>query len=501
MYDDAQHDQRSAASSRLRLKVFYASMLLIAVCVLLVALYIALPYIPNYLFADGIPRAANAQVASRSEILRALVRISIGSKIPSILARVAAVIIVVLLAVGIAARHSRLPQVSARLRLTASYALFLVVAGGVLLVGIYIVLRYVPSYPMPRANASDLRPYVATRSEILGSLVRVSGIILAALAIVGIGGGWILAGWILRPLQHINKAAQIAATGRLDHRIRLAGRNDEFHQLADTFDHMLDRLHDAFTVQERFTANASHELRTPLTINATLLDVARRNPDEQDYETLIERLAITNARAIGLTEALLRLADANSIMANSEPTDLSEIARDAIDESAAEAEHHHVHIDAHLSSAPTMGDATLFRQLMTNLIQNAIRHNSAPGARYARIETAHDPLRSVVTLRIENTGHRYTSEQVATFTEPFLRGEGRVRRSEYEKGYGLGLALVARIVAVHGGSLSLSPRTEGGLIIVATFPSQRRAMSNDSERIRRHAGLSRTRSAMRSARR
>jgi two-component system sensor histidine kinase VanS len=467
--------------------------LLIAVGVLLYAFYILLPYIPYFLFLDATPSRATAQATSRSEILDALIRVSIGSKIPGILVRVAAVIIVVLLAIGIAARHSRLPQVSARLRLTASYALFLVVAGSVLLVGIYLVLRYIPIYPLARADAPGLSPNVTTRSEILGTLVRVSGVILVALAIVGVGGGWILAGWILRPLQRINQAAQIAATGRLDHRIRLAGRNDEFRQLADTFDHMLDRLHDAFTVQERFAANASHELRTPLTISATLLDVARRNPDDQDYETLIERLMITNARAIGLTEALLRLADANSIMANSEPIDLAEIAQEAIDECAGEAEARHVSIDARLDAAPTLGDPTLLRQLTTNLMQNAIRHNASAGN--AWVTTEHEPLRAVVTLKIENTGRQYTAAQVATFTEPFLRGDGRIRQSEHEKGYGLGLALVARIIAVHGGSLSLAPRAEGGLVALVTLPVQAATKSSDTDWNRRRTDSSRSRAA------
>jgi two-component system sensor histidine kinase VanS len=498
MPDKDRRDQRLRSMKRLRLTAGYTALILSAIALLLVAFYIVLPYVPTYSFGSAMPPGAHARAASRKEIIGALVRVAIESKILIILAYVIGVILALLLTVSIAARHSRLPQSSARLRLTASYALFLVAAGGVLLVGIYIVLRYIPNYPMIPPDRAQLRPYITSRSDILGALVRVSGIILVVLAIVGIVGGWFLAGWILRPLRRINEAAQIAATGRLDHRIRLAGRNDEFRQLADTFDNMLDRLHDAFTVQERFAANASHELRTPLTVNATLLDVARRNPAEQDYETLIERLMITNARAIGLTEALLRLADANSIMASSEPIDLSTIARDAIDDSAGEAEPHRIRIDAHLSPAPTMGDATLLRQLTTNLVLNAIRHNSSLG--YARIETDFDPLRSVVRLRVENSGRRYTPEQVATFTEPFLRGDGRISRSDHEKGYGLGLALVARIVAVHGGSLVLTPRTEGGLIVVATFRSQPGGPSNETDRIRRRVGPSRARAEMKTLR-
>ena len=80
-------------------------------------------------------------------------------------------------------------------------------------------------------------------------MVKLSGAILAALAVIGLAGGWLLAGWILRPLQDINAAARIAATGRLDHRIRLSGRSDEFKQLADNFDDMLGRLDEALAAR------------------------------------------------------------------------------------------------------------------------------------------------------------------------------------------------------------------------------------------------------------
>lgn len=370
------------------------------------------------------------------------------------------------------ARSTRLPRVSARLRLALSYAIFLVAAGFVTLAGVFVVLYHVPNYPLTAANPSDVGTAVASRGEIIEALAEVSRTVLLVLAVIGISGGWVLAGWILRPLQRINEAAQIAATGRLDHRIRLTGRNDEFRQLADTFDLMLDRLHDAFSTQERFAANASHELRTPLAVNATLLDIARRHPDQQDYPTLIARLSSTNARAIGLTEALLRLADANSVTATAEPLDLANIARTAIAETAAEAEHARVQIDTRLNTAPTIGDATLLEQLATNLIQNAIRHNHSPGS--ACVTTSHDAQRGTITLRVENAGNHYTPEQAARLSEPFLRGAGRITQPGREKGYGLGLALVSRITTIHDGTLTCTPRNGGGLIVTVTLPGRLR---------------------------
>jgi two-component system sensor histidine kinase VanS len=361
--------------------------------------------------------------------------------------------------------------VSARLRLALSYAVFLVAAGSATLFGVYVVLRYVPDYPLTAANPRDNgSSAVASRQDILQAVINVSGIILLVLAAIGLIGGWLLAGWILHPLKRINQAATLAAGGDLHNRIALDGRNDEFRQLADNFDHMLDRLQDAFSTQERFAANASHELRTPLTITATLLEVARRNPEGQEYPALIERLQITNDRAVELTESLLRLADANAITAASQPVDLCEIVNRAIDEASDEAARRCVTISRAQVAAPAIGDAVLLSQLAANLVQNAIRHNTQPGQ--ATITTGHDPALRTVTIRVSNGGAEYTAEAAASLVEPFLRGVGRVNLPGQRKGHGLGLTLVARIIDVHNGSLAVTPRTAGGLDIVVTLPDR-----------------------------
>jgi two-component system sensor histidine kinase VanS len=358
-------------------------------------------------------------------------------------------------------------RVSARLRLALSYAVFLVAAGAVVLFGMYVVLRYVPDYPLTAANPQDAGTVVATRQQILGALVGVSALALVGLAIIGIVGGWFLAGWVLRPLRRINEAAQLVAAGDLGHRIRLGGRNDEFRQLADSFDHMLGRLHDAFEVHERFAANASHELRTPLAVTATMLDVASRRPEEQDYPQLLERLRIMNDRAVQLTVSLLRLADADAVGAVAEEVDLADLVRTTIEDEADEARRRAVTITPELELATVAGDARLLAQLVTNLVQNAIRHSGRGGS--ARMSTRTDRARGMVRLRVDSTGSTFTNEEAARLAEPFLRGSGRVASGE--RGHGLGLALVHRIARVHGGSLTIAPRDGGGLVITVELPA------------------------------
>jgi two-component system sensor histidine kinase VanS len=108
--------------------------------------------------------------------------------------------------------------------------------------------------------------------------------------------------------------------------------------------------------------------------------------------------------------------------------------------------------------------------LATNLIQNAIRHNNAAGR--AEVRTEHDREAAVVVLRVENTGAEYTPAAAAQLAEPFLRGAGRTSHDGQPRGYGLGLALVTRIAAVHEGTLTIEPRAGGGLVTTVTLPDR-----------------------------
>jgi two-component system sensor histidine kinase VanS len=357
---------------------------------------------------------------------------------------------------------------SARLRLALSYAAFLVVAGAAVLLGVYVVLRYVPNVPLGDDRFIGA-PGVSSRGEVVRAVLVMSAGVLGALAAIGLAGGWMLAGWVLRPLDEISAAARIAATGRLDHRIRMTGRADEFGELADDVDHMLERLHDTFRVQERFAANASHELRTPLAVTATMLEVARADPEGEDVPRLLERLQLTNDRAIGLTEALLRLADANAVRAASEPLDLAAIARDVVTDHAPEARRRAMAMEPDLQPAPAVGDEPLLSQAVANLVQNALRHGAAPGT--VQISTSRDG--AAATLRIENDGPVFTPEAAARLVEPFHRGAGRTVREGGPSGYGLGLALVARIAELHRAELEVVPRPAptGGLTVVLRLPA------------------------------
>ena len=214
----------------------------------------------------------------------------------------------------------RAPGLSVRLKLTLSYAGFLMLAGAVLLAVGY--------FSLSRGVHPGVIFMVRSHADLLRDFAPIAAIVMAFLLVFGLLGGWLLAGRMLAPLTRITDATRMAATGSLSHRIELEGRQDEFRELADAFDTMLARLEAHVAEQQRFAANASHELRTPLAITQTLLDVARNDPNRDNGE-LVDRLHAVNTRAIDLTEALLLLSRADQRSFTGEHVDLSLIAEEA----------------------------------------------------------------------------------------------------------------------------------------------------------------------------
>src|SRR4051794_34490451 len=149
------------------------------------------------------------------------------------------------------ATMDRASGLSVRLKLTLSYAGFVMLAGVVLLAAGY--------FSLSRGVHPGVLFLVRSHADLLRNFAPMAAIVLAFLMVFGLVGGWFLAGRMLAPLERITDATRVAATGSLGHRIRLPGRSDEFRELADTFDAMLARLEAHVAEQQRFAANASHE--------------------------------------------------------------------------------------------------------------------------------------------------------------------------------------------------------------------------------------------------
>ncbi len=381
----------------------------------------------------------------------------------------------------------RAPGLSVRLKLTLSYAGFLMLAGALLLAAVWVFfLRNVPDGAIGAPGGG----FVPIRSVLLHDFVTAAEFrlfmglakLLAFLLVFGLIGGWILAGRMLAPLARITDATRVAANGSLSHRIRLPGRSDEFRELADTFDAMLARLEAHVAEQKRFAANASHELRTPLATTQTLLEVARNDPN-RDNGKLVERLHAVNTRAIDLTEALLLLSRTDQRSFTREHVDLSLIAEEATETLLPLAEKHGVTIQTSGDITPTIGSHALLLQMTTNLLHNAIVHN-LPEHGTVQVNTA--IRRDSVMLTVENTGEKLTPDLVSTLTEPFQRGTERIRTDH--AGVGLGLAIVKSITRAHDGTLTLSPRAAGGLHVKVRLPAASPAPTSLGDRGEHVAG-------------
>ncbi|WP_275895879.1 MULTISPECIES: sensor histidine kinase [Amycolatopsis] len=354
---------------------------------------------------------------------------------------------------------------SVRLKLTLSYAGFLMIAGSLLLAAVWMFLLRGWSNGLNIPDLSDFGRAFDPTNFGPSVFVPAAILVLAFLLVFGLVGGWILAGRMLAPLTRITDATRMAAEGSLSHRIRLPGRRDEFRELADAFDTMLAQLEAHVAEQQRFAANASHELRTPLAITQTLLDVARNDPHHDSGE-LVDRLHLVNSRAIDLTEALLLLSRADQRSFTPEPVDLSLIAEEATETLLPLAEKRGVTVETSGDIAPAIGSPALLLQLTTNLLHNAIAHN-LPDRGTVWVTTSVHP--TSVLLTVENTGEKLTPQLVSTLTEPFQRGSQRIRTDH--AGVGLGLAIVKSITHAHDGTLTLTPRPAGGLRVTVQLPA------------------------------
>jgi two-component system sensor histidine kinase VanS len=373
----------------------------------------------------------------------------------------------------------RLPTPTVRLRLTLLYSGLFLISGVVLLVTGYLIFRHaaVPNLIVVRgheqvtaaqeaATELEYREVVRKSTDALHQGLLRSLLVLAGMTLLSIALGYLVAGRVLRPLRTMTATTRQISERNLSERLDLPGPRDELKDLADTIDGLLGRLETHVAEQQRFAANASHELRTPLATTQALLDVARSDPDRGDEGELIERLHAVNTRAIDLTEALLLLSRADQRSFHREPVDLSLIVEEAAETLLPLAEKHTVTIETSSDAAHTIGSQPLLLQLATNLLHNAIVHN-LPQSGTVWVTTTVQP--DSVELTVENTGEHLTPESISTLTEPFLRGDERTHTEHH--GVGLGLAIVKSITQAHDGTLTLTPRPEGGLRVTVELPA------------------------------
>jgi signal transduction histidine kinase len=352
----------------------------------------------------------------------------------------------------------RLRRPPLRVQLTVLYAgLFVLLLAAVLAISGLLV----------RQGSTNSSGVATSHNALFGHHLDVGPAIVAVIAgAIALGLAWWIAGRFLRPLRAMNAAAREISATDLHRRLGLDGPYDELSELGQTLDDLFGRLEASFEAQRHFVANASHELRTPLAGLQTLLEVALADPNP-DTDTL--RSACQEALALSqhqqrLIQALLTLATSERGVEHWEPLDLAQIAETVLAQHSHEAERRGIHIDATLVPARSTGDPRLVELLLTNLVDNALRHNTTAG----QMEVSTISAQGRSTITVSNTGPTIPPDEVERLFRPFQqRGRERVRHAD---GHGLGLAIVQAIAQAHGAKITARPRPEGGLDIDVSFP-------------------------------
>jgi signal transduction histidine kinase len=398
-------------------------------------------------------------------------------------------------------RWLRAPRRTVRLRLTAVYGgLFLLLGAALLGITYLLVSQQLPGTPGGAGPATSVQsgsgvfvrtvsgncqlsasPPVAPsqlqsqaqkcldkqRAVELNQLLTESGVALAIMTVVSIGLGWLVAGRMLGKLRTITAAARSVSASSLHARLALEGPDDELKELGDTFDRLLARLEGAFGAQRQFVANASHELRTPLARQRTLIEVALADPEPSvaSLQEVCKRVLVTGEQQERLIEALLTLARSQRGLDRREPVDLTAIADGVMQARWPDARQRGLTVTTGLQPAVALGDAPLAERLVTNLVDNAIRHNVPGGA--VEVGTAVWAGHAVVS--VFSTGPVIPPDQVDRLFQPFHRGAPRDRTGGRD-GLGLGLSIVAAIAEAHGAWLQAHALPGGGLGVRAGFP-------------------------------
>jgi signal transduction histidine kinase len=247
--------------------------------------------------------------------------------------------------------------------------------------------------------------------------------------------GWVIAGRLLRPVRLITQRAQSASELDLASRVALDGPDDEMKHLADTFDQMLGRLERSFVAQRSFSAQVSHELRTPLAVILSEVDLLRPSVygAQRDAVDQIRTAALRAERLIG---ALLVLSRTESGHLDHDVVRLDELVGDVVGQMVVGPPWTALRVDVELHPASIVGDRALLESLVTNLVDNAGRHNG--GAGWVRVRVLSDTER--VVLEVANS---------VSPVPPNASGADAGKTA----GNRVGLTVVTAIVAAHSGDV------------------------------------------------
>ena len=368
-------------------------------------------------------------------------------------------------------RHIRLPAAGIRFRLAVLHSILLFGVAALAVGAIYQnVSRVLDDEPMSRHSAfTELvdTPILGSSSTTLdnagGGLqvfeeavnrralrqLRVYSVVaLAVLFFASLAIGWYVAGLVVHPIGRITAVARRIQGTDLSRRISLGGPPDEFRELADTFDDMLDRLDAAFEMQRHFIQEASHELRNPLAVLRTNLDVVMHDPrsEPEDFRAAGEVALRATSRMSSLVDDLLLYAHHERPDVHRAPIDLASVVSETVADFTAAAESAGVELRAEVAERlQVVGDPVALRRGLANLLSNSIRVSDPESS--VLVTAGHDDEKVWISVRDEGPG--IDPDDVDHVFQRFWRGDLPSAREHGRSG--LGLAIVRQIAEGHGG--------------------------------------------------
>jgi len=297
-------------------------------------------------------------------------------------------------------------------------------------------------------------------------------LVLALLLPIGLllagSGGLLLARRALEPVDRMTEAARRISAEHLSERVEETGTYDELDRLAKTFNEMLSRLDAAFSQIRRFSADASHELQTPITILKGELEVTLRSPrTPEEYQATLKSSLEEVNRIAQLVEGLLLLhrAEAGVLRMDRRQVDLGHLLEEVYGQLQAAAQSRLVELRlGPIASAPAQGDRELFRRLLLNLADNAIKYTPPKGIVTLSLQREG----KWASLSVSDAGIGIPREEQERIFQPFYRTAEA--RSRDERGTGLGLAIARSIAMAHGGTIQVQSTPGQGSTFSALIP-------------------------------
>lgn len=302
------------------------------------------------------------------------------------------------------------------------------------------------------------------------TMLTVALIVLPFMVIIATIGGYLITKRAFAPVKRITQSAETISGGNeLSQRIALGDGKDEIYTLANTFDHMFDRLQQSFEIEKQFTSDASHELRTPVSVIISQCEYAlEQAATEQELKEALTVILGQSRKMSKLISQLLFLSrtDRNTQLTSKETVNISELAEVIVEEQHMLASQKKIDIRSQIEPDIILqADETMIMSLLINLISNAVKYGKQGG--YVSVQLTQSG--NTITGVIQDNGIGIPESQQKKIWDRFYQVD-TARTAAKESGVGLGLSMVKWIIQSHNGTIAVKSRLSKGSTFTFTLP-------------------------------